>query len=353
MKILVVGGAGFVGAALARTLRVKYPSSKVVAADNLKRRGSELNLRPLREDDIEFVHLDIRNPADFDALDSNFDTIIDASAEPSVLAGIGGSPDYVVNANLVGTFNCLNFARRRGGRFIFLSTSRVYSIEPLTQLKLVETATRFTLAADQSLPGVTTNGISEAFPTHLYRSLYGATKIAAEYLIQEFVHAYHLKAAMFRCGVIAGPGQFGKADQGVFTLWIANHYFGKPLVYTGFGGTGKQVRDLLHIADLCELVVGNLALESLYTGNPMNVGGGMKCSTSLAEFTVACRSIIGKDVPVAARSETGLVDVPFYVSDCSLLFSQSSWRPRKTIEEIIQDTVQWIRQNEDVLRNIL
>src|SRR5439155_25813275 len=86
MKILVVGGAGFVGAALARTLRVKYPSSKVVAADNLKRRGSELNLRPLREDDIEFVHLDIRNPADFDALDSNFDTISDASAEPSVLA---------------------------------------------------------------------------------------------------------------------------------------------------------------------------------------------------------------------------------------------------------------------------
>lgn len=107
--VLITGGARFVGSSLSIQLKKFYPDYKIIALDNLKRRGSELNLSRLRESSVEFFHGDIRNPEDFDIL-PKIDVIIEASAEPSVLAGISGTPDYVVNTNLVGTINCLNFA---------------------------------------------------------------------------------------------------------------------------------------------------------------------------------------------------------------------------------------------------
>jgi len=250
-RILITGGAGFVGSALARYLKHAVAGSSVVAFDNLKRRGSELNLPLLRESGVDYVHGDIRSRSDLSVLHGDFDLLIDASAEPSVHAGTGGSPDYVVETNLVGTFNCLDFARQRGCSFILLSTSRVYSIQPLREILLAEGKTRFEISDGQTIPGITREGVSEDFPTHLARSFYGASKLGAEHLVQEFAHAYGLQAVILRCGVIAGPGQFGKADQGVFTMWVAHHYFNVPVRYIGFGGEGKQVRDLLHIQDLC------------------------------------------------------------------------------------------------------
>ena len=244
MKVLITGGAGFVGSSLALSFRQLHPGAEVVALDNLKRRGSELNLPVLREAGIQFVHGDIRNPADLQELQGEFDIFLECSAEPSVLAGLDGAPNYLLQTNLTGTLNCLEFARTRAGCFVFLSTSRVYSILPLREARLTETESRFELDGGQVLPGVSIHGIAEEFPTHLPRSLYGASKLASELMIQEYVHAYGMRAIINRCGVIAGPGQFGKVDQGVFTLWVANHVFGKPLKYTGFGGQGKQVRDL-------------------------------------------------------------------------------------------------------------
>src|SRR5690606_7583876 len=151
-------------------------------------------------------------------------------------AGLDGAPSYLVQTNLGGTLNCLEWARRQGAAVVFLSTSRVYSIAPLREVGLRETETRFEIAESQALPGVSAAGVAEDFPTHLPRSLYGATKLASEMMVQEYAEAYGVPAVINRCGVIAGPGQFGKVDQGVFTLWVANHYFGKPLRYTGFGG---------------------------------------------------------------------------------------------------------------------
>lgn len=227
---------------------------RIIAFDNLKRRGSELNLPLLKQHGIEFVHGDIRQRADLDSLAINFDVFVEASAEPSVKAGLDGAPDYVLQTNLVGTLNCLEFARRHTATFLFLSTSRAYSIEPLRAIALHENSTRFDLDDEQSQTGVSVHGIAEEFATHLPRSLYGATKLASELIIQEYVATYNLRAVINRCGVIAGRGQFGKVDQGVFTLWVANHYFNRSLCYTGFGGTGKQVRDLLHPDDLFALV---------------------------------------------------------------------------------------------------
>jgi CDP-paratose 2-epimerase len=349
LRILITGGAGFVGSSLALAFKRTGAAAEVVAFDNLKRRGAEYNLPTFRRHGIEFVHGDVRTPSDLDEVAGAFDVVIDASAEPSVLAGLNGSPRYVVDTNLVGTVNCLEFARKRGAAVIFLSTSRVYSIAPLREVVLTEEPTRFQIAADQLLPGVGPEGVREEFPTHLPRSFYGASKLASELLVQEYVHSYGMKAVINRCGVLAGPGQFGKVDQGVFTLWVANHVFGKPLKYTGFGGTGKQVRDLLHPLDLYDLIVRELSQLDAVSGRVLNVGGGKKVSTSMLELTALCREETGMEVAVASDPATNPVDIPLYVSDASQARRLLGWEPSRDARTIVRDIAAWIRDNRETL----
>lgn len=352
MRILVTGGAGFVGASLARAFRRLDPDCTVVALDNLRRRGSELNLASLRAEGIEFQHGDIRQVSDLRDLPGNFDVMIEASAEPSVLAGLDGSPDYLLDSNLVGTLNCLEFARSRVGAVVFLSTSRVYSIAPLRAIRLREEETRFEIEDEQEIVGVGPAGVREDFPVLEPRSLYGATKLASELIIQEYADSYGLQAVVNRCGVIAGPGQFGKVDQGVFTLWVANHFFGKPLGYRGFGGEGKQVRDLLHPADLFDLIVKQLDDVSSVRGQTFNVGGGRRVSTSLAELTSLCREIVGREVPLASDPQTHHVDIPLYISDHGRATSRFDWSPARDVRQIVTEIHSWLRDNEAALRPI-
>jgi CDP-paratose 2-epimerase len=353
MRVLITGGAGFVGSRLALLLRRGEPNCHVTAFDNLRRRGGELNLGTFRDEGIEFVHGDIRNPEDLADLSGEFDWLIEASAEPSVHAGVNGSPAYCLNTNLVGTLNCLEFARKRAGGFVFLSTSRVYSIRPLCDLNLTESETRFEIAPEQAVPGAGPAGISEVFPTHLPRSLYGATKLASEMVVQEYAEFYGLKTIINRCGVIAGAGQFGKVDQGVFTLWVARHVFGQPLRYTGFGGTGKQVRDLLHPEDLYELLRKQMAGDRFGADAIFNVGGGRAVSTSLQEYTTLCQEVTGNTVPVGSVPETSPVDIPCYLSDCQRVSSLYDWTPQKSPRAIVEDIHSWIRAEESSLRPIL
>ncbi len=352
MKILITGGAGFIGSNLAKQFAKARPKADVTVLDNLKRRGSELNLKAFKELGIRFVHGDIRNPSDVNAAGTDFDLLIEASAEPSVHAGMDGLPDYVVQTNLFGTFNCLNFARYHAQKFVFLSTSRVYSIAPLRKIALEETPTRFRIGSEQVLPGVTTAGVLEDFNTTLPRSFYGATKLASEYLVQEFTEAYGLKSVIYRCGVVAGPGQIGTVDQGVFTRWVAHHYFQRPVVYTGFGGQGKQVRDLLHPLDLFDLINSHFDMIDQNPGQVYNVGGGSSISTSLAELTTLCQEIVGRAVPAGTRPETSPVDVPLYISDCSRISTAAGWKPARGVEVIVSDIFNWIRENESELRTI-
>jgi CDP-paratose 2-epimerase len=345
MRVVITGGAGFVGSSLALAFRVARPSAEIVAFDNLRRRGSELNLERFRAHGIEFVHGDVRNPDDLAALSGNFDLVIDAAAEPSVLAGLDGSPAYVIAANLLGTMNCLEFARTRARALIFLSSSRVYSIAPLRDLALDETRTRFTLAARQHCAGVSSAGIAEDFPVHLPRSIYGATKLASEHLVQEYAASFGLAAVIDRCGVIAGPGQFGRVDQGVFTLWVAHHVFGKPLRYTGFGGTGKQVRDLLHPDDLFRAIEAQLSAIDRLSGETFNLGGGQESSTSLAELSALCQHTTGRTIPITGADESSSVDIPFYVSDSARAKRMFDWSPRKGVADIVSDIHAWLERD--------
>jgi CDP-paratose 2-epimerase len=350
MKILITGGAGFIGGALARYLRLE---NTVVIMDNLRRRGSEWNLDRLRSEGVNFVHGDIRNPGDLDSIEGTFDVLIEASAEASVHAGIKDSPRYVLDTNLLGALNCLDFARQRCEGVVFLSSSRVYSIKPLTQLPLVKLPTRFELSDNCNIAGISSNGILESFPCNAPRSYYGASKLAAEVLCQEYASYGGLSVVINRCGVIAGPGQFGTTDQGVFTLWVARHYFGRPLKYTGFGGKGLQVRDLLHPDDLCELVGRQLKSLNLVSGHTFNVGGGRSGSVSLQEFTQLCQKATGREVDIAEDPSTSPVDIPWYVTDHTQVTSLLDWAPQRDPNQIVCDITQWIRVNENNLARIL
>jgi CDP-paratose 2-epimerase len=350
-RILITGGAGFVGANLAIALAGKL-DSEIVAFDNLSRRGSELNLPRLRDAGVTFVHGDVRQKDDLLAL-PEIGAVVECSAEPSVMAGVDGSPDYLVRTNLMGAYHCLELARRDGAQFIFLSTSRVYPVRHLLGIRLEETETRFEIAPEQELPGVSPAGIAEDFPIWGARTLYGATKLSAEHLVEDYYEGYGLQATINRFGVIAGPWQMGKVDQGVFTYWMLAHHFKRPLGYIGFGGTGKQVRDLVHVDDVVDLVVRQLAEPERWAGLVANAGGGRDVSLSLRETTELCAEITGNRIEIAQTAEQRQGDVPIYISDSARLFEHTDWRPQRDARQILTDIHEWIRANEKAVEAAL
>ena len=185
MKILITGGCGFVGSNLAILFKQYYTDSEIYCLDNLSRRGSEINLQKILAQGIHFVHGDVRIKTDLERIPA-VDVVIDAAAEPSVLAGtIPGELENLIDTNLNGTINTLYFAKKHQAAFIFLSTSRVYPYDRLLDVSLTTKPNRFNLSDEQAMPGISSKGLTEDFPLTGLRSLYGATKLASEYLIQE------------------------------------------------------------------------------------------------------------------------------------------------------------------------
>ncbi len=346
--VLITGGAGFIGANIALALAARHPDWEVIALDNLHRRGSELNLPRLREGMVRFVHGDVREPDDLRAVGA-FDALVECSAEPSVMAGADGATGFLVRTNLLGAYHCLEQAVRYGAQVVFLSTSRVYPVRLLRALALYETDTRFELCAEQPLAGASEQGVAESFPMDGARTLYGASKLAAELLLAEYAESFGLATVVNRCGVIAGPWQMGKVDQGVFTHWMLAHHLKRPLSYIGFGGSGKQVRDVLHVEDLAELVEDQLERPAHWAGAVVNVGGGVEVSLSLRETSALCAQITGNHLAIGADPQTRPGDVPVYISDCRELTRLIQWTPRRGAPEILEDIHTWLREHERVV----
>ena len=343
-RVLVTGGSGFVGANLCTGLADRHPDWEIVALDNLKRRGSELNLPRLRAAGVKFVHGDVRSVGDLLALPT-VDAIVECSAEPSALAGVRESPDYLVQSNLFGAYHCLELARRDSAAVVFMSTSRVYPYGALDALPYHEAETRFELVDSQ--------GVTEAFPLEGARTLYGATKLAAEHLVTDYAAVLGLPAVINRCGVIAGPWQMGKVDQGVFTYWVLAHQTGRPLSYIGYGGVGKQVRDLIHVDDVVELIDRQLSHPDDWAGRLVNVGGGREVSLSLGETTALCQELTGNTVPIGAAGSDRPGDVRIYLTDASRLYSLTDWRPQRSAAETIEDIARWVSGHEALIVSAL
>ena len=349
---LITGGAGFVGSNLAIEFKNNGKDLRVISFDNLKRRGSELNIQKLLANGVEFIHGDIRNREDLEAV-GNVDVIIECSAEPSVLAGFDSSPDYLINTNLLGTINCLEYARKYNADFVFLSTSRVYPVKTINNLNFTETPTRFELSEEQEVVGASSSGFTEDFSLNGTRTLYGTTKLASELIIQEYVEMYGLRAIINRCGVITGNWQMGKVDQGVVVLWVARHHYQQSLNYIGYGGKGKQVRDILHVTDLYRLLEIQINDIESHSGEIYNVGGGLERSISLCELTELCKKYTGNEIPIASIPEDRVGDIRIYITDNSKVTEKTGWKPEIAVEQIIEEIYGWIKDNSEQLRPIL
>lgn len=337
MRILISGICGFVGSTLALGLREILQNAEIFGFDNFVRPGSELNRLALRRAAIAVRHGDLRSASDMDAL-PNADWVIDAAANPSVLAGVDNqtSSRQVVEHNLGGTINLLEYCKARRAGFILLSTSRVYSIDALRQLKLVVDRNAFQPNPDgQTIRGFSAAGVSEDFSNEPPLSLYGCTKLASESLALEYGKAFDFPVWINRCGVLAGAGQFGRVDQGIFTFWINSWLRQQPLKYLGFEGRGYQVRDCLHPRDLVPLLEQQMSEQSAEC-RIMNVGGGIANSMSLAQLSDWCSARFGPR-EVLADPTPRPFDIPWLILDCQRASSEWNWRAETPIVNVLEE----------------
>ncbi|TLD72042.1 NAD-dependent epimerase/dehydratase family protein [Phragmitibacter flavus] len=339
MRILVTGACGFVGSRLLKRFREAMESATLIGLDNLCRPGSESNRELLKKLDVKFFHGDVRSVSDFESLPA-VDWVIDAAANPSVLAGVDGksSSRQVIEHNLAGTVNMLEYCKRHGAGFILLSTSRVYSVPSLVALPTKTEGSRFVLDTSKLPSGASAGGVTESFSTAPPLSLYGVSKKMSEDLALEYHSTFGLPVWVNRCGVMAGAGQFGRADQGIIAFWIHSWREGRPLRYLGFGGHGHQVRDCLHPDDLAALLLKQMAYGT-DTSRPRlaNVSGGLESAFSLAELSEWCAHHFGVDKPVHRDGSERPFDIAWLVLDDSLARETWDWRPEITRESLFQE----------------
>ena len=336
MKALVTGCCGFVGSTVAAALAER--GAEVFGIDNLSRPGSERNRAALPRAGVRVVHGDLRCASDVDAL-PRADVVVDAAAVATVLAGTEGhgSPRQLFEHNLLGTLNVLEYCRRNGAALLLLSSSRVYGIAELAALPVEPSGGRFRLRNGAPLPsGLSAGGVSEAFGTRPPLSPYGASKLASELLALEYGETYGFPVRIDRCGLLAGGGQFGRPDQGIVSYWIHSWARRRPLRYTGLGGLGLQVRDVLHPRDLVPLLLRQATDASPSLPRVVNVSGGIEGSISLRELSDWCAARLGPHEAASDRAERRF-DVPWLVLDSSLAREAWGFAPATPLAEILEE----------------
>jgi len=353
MNVLITGVAGFVGSTIARGLREHISGIGIVGLDTFIRPGSETNRAALARAGVRVIHADVRQASDFETLPA-VDWVIDAAANPSVLAGVDGrtSSRQIVEHNLGGTVNVLEYCRRHRAGLILLSTSRVYSIAALSSLPLIAEQDRFVLDGSSPLaPGVSLAGIDETFSTDPPLSLYGATKRASEQLALEYASAFDFPIWIDRCGVLAGAGQFARPDQGIFSYWIHSWAARRPLKYIGFGGL--QVRDVLHPRDLVPLISKQLrttdrGTRSTGLSRVFNVSGGVVSAASLRHVSDWCTARFGSHA-VADTGESRPFDLAWTILDSAACRQCWDWKPATPRDAIFEEIAVHAEQHPEWL----
>lgn len=355
MRILISGVCGFVGSTLARAFTESGGNHEVVGFDNFIRPGSETNRAELKRRGVRLFHGDLRAPSDLETLPA-VDWVIDAAANPSVLAGVDGrtSSRQLVEHNLGGTVNMLEFCKLHRAGFILLSTSRVYSIAPLSALPVEPVNGAFTLASPSPIripSGVTGAGVDETFSTVAPLSLYGATKLASETLALEYGETFGLPGVFInRCGVLAGAGQFGRPDQGIFAYWINSWLRQRPLRYIGFGGHGYQVRDCLHPRDLLPALLQQMSAPRIASADRVaNFSGGEKSALSLKQLSDWCAASLGLAHPVGVDATPRPFDIPWLVLDSAKAARLWNWKPATPTPAILTEIAEHARAHPEWL----
>jgi CDP-paratose 2-epimerase len=338
MRVLITGICGFVGSRIAHALREQMDGITINGIDNLMRQGSEINRRALQDAGIDVRHGDVRLRSDLETI-PRVDWIIDASANPRVLAGVDGatSSRQLVESNLWGTVEVLEYCRTHGSGLVLLSTSRVFSIEALASLPLVVDDAAFVLDPAGDLPrGVSRAGIDAEFSTDAPVSLYGATKLVSERIALEYAATFGFPIWINRCGILGGAGQFGTADQGIVAYWINAHRRRRPLRYIGFEGTGHQSRDVLHPSDLASLIARQMRSARSGGRRLYVVAGGAARLFSLARLTAWCDDRFGRHA-VAGDGTSRRFDVPWFSGDASLAAGDFDWTPEVGLRDILHE----------------
>ncbi|MDC0328414.1 NAD-dependent epimerase/dehydratase family protein [Candidatus Pelagibacter sp.] len=338
MKILVTGGCGFVGANIC--IHLKKQGFIVSSMDNLSRNGSKQNLKLLINQKIKNYKIDIFNHKKILKL-PKFDLIIDCCAEASVEIS-KNEIDRVINTNLIGTYNILKKSKIDKSKIIFLSSSRVNSIDAINNIIKKKVLRK-------KIP--ITAKINENFNISGPKSIYGFTKLASEMLIQEFSYAFNIKFIINRCGVISGPLQFGKQDQGFISHWVAHHLLKKKLKYIGYGGYGQQVRDVLHIDDLTKLISLQIKKIEKINNQIFCVGGSSKSFTSLRKLTSICEKLTKNKIKISRSKKTSIYDIPYFITDNKKINQTYKWVPNKNIIDVVSDTYKWMLSNKKFLKN--
>ena len=332
-KILITGGCGFVGSNLCIFLNKK--KYKVSSLDNLSRKGSRYNLNLLKKLNIKNYKINIENYHQISKL-PKFDIIIDCCAEAAVEVSKNNF-DKVINTNLIGTINILKKVKNDKSKIIFLSSSRVFPIKKINEIFKKK-------VLNNSL--VIKKLFSENSETNGPKTIYGVTKLASEMFIEEFSYAFNIKYIINRCGVISGPLQFGKQDQGFVSLWIWRHLMKKKLSYIGYGGKGNQTRDVLHIYDLCELIFMQIKKIGSINNSLFTVGGSTKSNISLKKLTKICQEITGNKLRITKVKKTSIYDIPYFITDNSKVIKSYNWKPKRNILNIVKDTYNWLKNNK-------
>jgi CDP-paratose 2-epimerase len=346
MKILVTGICGFVGSSLVLGWKEAGATYTFYGVDSLTRRGSEINRCMLEKTGVKVFHGDIRVASDFDVL-PKVDMVIDAAANPSVLAGLDGksSSRQLIEHNLLGTVNALEYCKNNRAGLILLSTSRVYSIKPLAELPINVVNAAYQPTPSKSWPtGFSAAGVSEEFSTAPPVSLYGATKIAAEALALEYGDVFDVPVWINRCGVLGGAGQFGHAEQGIFSFWIHSWVQKRALRYIGFGGNGYQVRDLLHPRDILPVLEKQMGCTDKSRSRIVNLSGGIENCISLAQLSEWCRDRFGAR-DVGSEFQERPFDIPWLVLDSSRAQSLWKWKPARTLQSILDEIAVFAVEN--------
>jgi CDP-paratose 2-epimerase len=339
---LITGGAGFIGTNLADALLSEGKS--VIIYDNLSRAGVEKNLQWLRakySSNLKIEIADIRDETALRAAVDAADAVYHFAAQVAVTTScIDPLMDFEVNAR--GTLNLLEAIRHSEKKppLVFTSTNKVYG--ELEDLKVVLKADRY----EPEDATIAAGGVSENRSID-FHSPYGCSKGAADSYILDYARTFGLKAVVFRMSCIYGPHQFGTEDQGWIAHFLISALEGKPLTIYG---DGKQVRDVLYVADLVQAMkIAQNEMEQL-TGSAFNIGGGVENTISLLELLKIIEDMQGEPID-AEFGDWRPGDQKYYVSDIAKFRAAGNWAPQVNAYDGIENLYKWLADFRNIPLN--